>query len=111
MSCIINEIPVGHENAVSREYLRAATGLSDRKMRIEIKESDELTINLQDGKGYFRPAENEDHLVRMYIRQEEARARNVLEGAKKAKRYLKAKKDMEDDRETGQMNMQDFLGY
>jgi len=111
MICIENYIPVGHKNAVTREYLRTVTGLSDRKLRELIKKSNTLILNLQDGKGYFIASKDEDHLVRLFIRQERARGRNVMEIVRKSEEYLKAKKQLEDDIKTGQMNLSSFLEY
>lgn len=109
MSCI-DYIPEGHENAVSRQYLRDMTGMSDRSMRIDLKASRELVLNLQDGKGYFRPSESEDGLVRAYIKQEESRIREIQKTVRKAKSYLHDKQQREGDRKTGQLNIMDFLG-
>lgn len=107
MSCV-DYIPTGHENAVSRQYLRDMTGMSDRSMRIDLKSSRELVLNLQDGKGYFRPSENEDGLVRAYIRQEESRIREIQKTVRKAKSYLHDKQQSEDDQKNGQMSIWDF---
>lgn len=110
MSCV-EYIPDGHENAVSRQYLRDMTGNTDRSNRREIKESDELVLNLQDGKGYFKPGPDEDRLVRAFIRQEESRIREILKTVTKAKRYLDEKARLEEDRRIGQMNLKDMLGW
>lgn len=110
MSCV-NYIPEGHDNAVSRQYLRDMTGNTDRTNRRELKESDELVLNLQDGKGYFKPAPEEDRLVRAFIRQEESRIREIRKTVIKAKRYLSEKARIEKDRRIGQMTIQDFLRY
>ena len=107
MSCV-DYIPDGHENAVSRQYLRDMTGMSDRSMRIDLKASRELVLNLQDGKGYFRPSESEDGLVRAYIRQEESRIREIQKTVRKAKSYLHDKQQREDDQKNGQMSIWDF---
>lgn len=107
MSCI-DYIPEGHENAVSRQYLRDMTGMSDRSMRIDLKASRELVLNPQDGKGYFRPSESEDGLVRAYIRQEESRIREIQKTVRKAKSYLHDKQQSEDDQKNGQMSIWDF---
>lgn len=110
MSCV-EYIPEGHENAVSRQYLRDMTGNTDRSNRREIKESDELVLNLQDGKGYFKPAPDEDRFVRAFIRQEESRIREIRKTVKKAKRYLDEKARLEEDQRIGQMNLKDMLGW
>lgn len=53
---ILDYIPTGHKNAVSRRWLQTATRLNDRKIRDMISavntggEDNELIINLQDGK-------------------------------------------------------------
>ena len=107
MSCV-GYIPEGHENAVSRQYLRDMTGMSDRSMRIDLKSSRELVLNLQDGKGYFRPSESEDGLVRAYIRQEESRIREIQKTARKAKTYLYDKQQREEHQKNGQMSIWDF---
>lgn len=110
MSCV-EYIPQGYKNAVSRQYLRDMTGNTDRTNRREIKESDELVLNLQDGAGYFRPAPGEERLVRAYIRQEEARIRSIQEQVRKAKSYLYDARQLEEDMKTGRLNMRDMLGY
>ena len=57
---ILDYIPTGHNNAITREALQSLTHLSDRKIRVLIAEAnksapdDVLIINLQDGMGYFR---------------------------------------------------------
>lgn len=110
MSCV-EYIPEGHENAVSRQYLRDMTGNTDRSNRREIKESDELVLNLQDGKGYFKPGPDEDRFVRAFIRQEESRIREIRKTVTKAKQYLDEKARLEEDRRIGQMNLKDMLGW
>lgn len=64
------------------------TGLDDRTIRGELKASDDLILNLQDGSGYFKPSAAEDGLVRAYIRQEESRIREIRKTVEKAKQYL-----------------------
>lgn len=110
MSCV-EYIPQGYKNAVSRQYLRDMTGNTDRTNRREIKESDELILNLQDGKGYFKPGLDEDRLVRAFIRQEESRIREIRKTVTKAKRYLDEKARFEEDGRIGQMNLKDMLGW
>lgn len=107
MACA-DYIPEGHKNAVSRKYLSDVTGMSDRTLRIDLKASRELILNLQDGKGYFKPAQDEDMLVRAYIRQEESRIREIQKTVKKARSYLIEKQKREEDRKTGQMSIWDF---
>ena len=76
---ILEYIPYGRENAIKRKNLRDLTGLSDRDMRraIELARKETPIINMQDGRGYYRP-DNRDDLQR-YVLQEQARAKNILQ--------------------------------
>lgn len=70
---IADFIPKGHENAVSREYLRAITHLPDRELRKLIAESEEQIFWFN---GYFRHKNKKDlPYEEDYLRQEQARAR------------------------------------
>lgn len=89
---IVDFIPVGKENAIPRAKLRQLTGLKDSVMRGEIAKARRETciINLQDGRGYYRPTTIEE--VDRYIAQEEHRATSIffnLNGARKWKKELK----------------------
>lgn len=55
-------------------------------------ESDELIINLQDGKGYFRPAKDEDNLVRIWQKLHNSRVSECRENVDAANRYLNRNK-------------------
>lgn len=73
----INAIPVGHENAVTTAKLCGRFGLSPRGVRREISallKQGNVILNLQDGKGYFRPTANDGDLVERFYRQEKHRA-------------------------------------
>lgn len=54
---IIDYIPIGRANAVTREQLEILTGFSDRKIRDQIHEARRFApiINISDGKGYYIP--------------------------------------------------------
>ena len=117
---IIDYIPTGHNNAVTRETLRSLTRLNDRKIRDLIAEAnksapdDVLIINMQDGKGYFRPAPDEKYLVRSWRAQMRSRANENGEGADAADRYLKAvnatrRSRTEESNIDGQMDIFDFF--
>ncbi len=98
---IIDYIPVGRNNAVSREMLSVATGLDDRTIRNMIHESrrESPILNMQDGRGYFLPDLNDSvevDLLETYVRQENARLRNMIH---------------ESRRESPILNMQDGRGY
>lgn len=116
---ILDYIPTGHDNAVTRETLQSLTHLSDRKIRVLIAEAnksapdDVLIINLQDGMGYFRPAPDEDYLVRVWRMQEKARGISVDESVDAADRYLgrgkQKKKKTVDELIANQISLFDLL--
>lgn len=76
MMHIIDAVPYGHENAVTRQELSRRTGEKDRDIRRAINASNELIINLQDGKGYFKPLPDEADLVNAWIHLFQARIRD-----------------------------------
>ena len=75
---VLDAIPYGKENAVTREYLAARTGLPDRQVRKAIEEirRSHIILNDQDGKGYYRSWDLDD--IERFYRQERARALAVL---------------------------------
>lgn len=75
---ILEFIPFGKENAIKRQKLRDLTGLTDREMRraIEVARKEVPIINLQDGRGYYRPDDKDD--IQRYVLQEQARATKIL---------------------------------
>lgn len=87
MSDLINFIPFGKENAISREELCRLTGMNDRAIREIISQlrREYCILNNQDGRGYYRPLVDETKYVQEYIRQETRRAKSIfwsLEGAR-----------------------------
>lgn len=91
---ILDCIPVGHKNAIDRDVLNNLMRMGDRQVRKLIKEINDseddslLIINLQDGKGYFRPAPDENNLVKIWRAQERARGNGVFGNVNAADRYL-----------------------
>ena len=87
----IDMIPYGRENAVTREQLCVLTGMTDRIMRKALHElrRDYCIINLQNGRGYFRPVETDGPLVKRFLKQERARALSSLWASRGAKEWLK----------------------
>ena len=84
--CIEEYIPYGKDNAISREHLCRVARLSDRKMRQEIEDARKRCpiINLQDGKGYYRPTAEEKSDVEAWLRIQKSReamlgARNYIQ--------------------------------
>ena len=89
---ILNYISTGKENAITRESLTAVTGLSDRKIRSLIEEErakGNIIINLQNGKGYFLPREDETDVIESQYKINNARAMSVLAQQKYLRRRLK----------------------
>lgn len=88
---IVDYIPFGRENAVTRTQLRIMTGLNDRKIRDKISEArrDTVILNMQDGKGYFSPLPEERHLVEAYDKQETARLKSIGWSLKATRQMLK----------------------
>ena len=89
---ILNYISTGKENAITRESLTAVTGLSERKIRSLIEEErakGNIIINLQDGKGYFLPSEDETDVIESQYKINNARAMSVLVQQKYLRRRLK----------------------
>ena len=87
MVAIIDAVPYGHDNAVTREELSRRTGLSNRALRDGINKGEELIINLQDGKGYFRPLPEEAYLVEGWIRLMRSRIREENKRISIARRW------------------------
>ena len=91
---ILDCIPIGHKNAIDRDTLNSLMRMGDRQVRRLIKDINDsgddtiLIINLQDGRGYFRPAPDEDNLVRNWRAQERARGNGVFGNVDAADRYL-----------------------
>lgn len=76
---LIEMIPVGHENAISRERLCYLTGMSDRDIRRAIGELNEAgNVILNRGKGYFRyDAETDRYYLQNYLAVEQGRVRTL----------------------------------
>ena len=88
---IVDYIPYGRENAVTREQLMMLTGMPDRAVREAIAQArrDTVILNLQDGNGYYRPTEDDKPLVERFLRQETKRAKTIFYRLKAAREYLK----------------------
>ena len=80
---IIDYIPKGYENRVTRGYLGSVVHEKDRVIRREIAECPEAIIH---DEGYFIPESVEDlpH-IEAYIKRETARAAAILKRVQKAR--------------------------
>lgn len=84
---LLDFIPYGKENAVSRSQLCKLTGLTDRKVREQISQlrRTHVIINDQSGHGYYRTTDRAE--IERYVRQETARLKSIgwsLKAARKA---------------------------
>ena len=79
MQQIIDLIPTGHDNAISRERLCCLTGMNDREIRRAIGELNESgNVILNRGKGYFRyDAETDRYYLQNYLAVEQGRVRTL----------------------------------
>lgn len=87
---IADFIPVGKENAVTREQLCRLTGLSDRVNRklIEIARTEGVIIvNDSDGEGYYISEEEAD--IRRQINTNHHRAMSILRQQKLLRQKLR----------------------
>lgn len=95
---ILNYIPVGHKNAITRHALRVAAGMSDRKIRELIEESNIKNpttpiINVQDGKGYFIPDIQDPEDVRelkKYVALQKSRIKQISRSSRGARNMVKS---------------------
>lgn len=114
---ILDCIPIGYKNAIDRDVLNDLMHMGDRQVRRLIKEVNDseddslLIINLQDGKGYFRPAPDENNLVKLWRAQERSRGSGVFGNVNAADRYLSRsskKKNKENLLEKNQISLADW---
>lgn len=91
---ILEFIPTGKENAISRRQLTDLLHLSDRKVRDIIAHARLTTVILSsDTGGYYIPAENELSEVKGYLKREEQRAKSIYIGLNPVKKMLMGEKD------------------
>lgn len=88
---IMNLIPVGHENAVTRQQLCISTGMNDRRIRKAIAEArrENIILNMQDGNGYYIPNMEDDvdkAELKKFVKQEEHRLKSIGWSLKAARR-------------------------
>lgn len=92
---IIDYIPTGANNAISRKNLCAVTGLSDRIVRGLIEEArrETIIISNNDGSGYWLypefPTEQEKELLRKFVKQQESRAKSIFYALYPARQMMK----------------------
>lgn len=89
---IVDFIPRGHDNGISRKDLQRLTGLTDRVIRDLISRHNasgkEIICNIGDERGYFLADEGEEDYQVQCIAIERSRANKILEKVDGMKRYL-----------------------
>ena len=88
---IVDYIPHGQKNAITRSELVKITRQSDRVVREMICQARRETpiLNTQNGEGYFIPLSTEKQLVERWLKQESKRAKSIFWSAKSAKEFIK----------------------
>ena len=84
---ILDYIPKGEENAVSRQTLCKLTGKEDREIRRLIAKARREVPILNFGNGYFIPTEREKGKAKVWYKKEAARARSIFWSAKAAREF------------------------
>lgn len=72
---LYNLIGTGKENAVSNDLLQLMTGLSERLVRKYCEDltcNEYVVCNLQNGKGYFRPATEDEYISALKLTEKRA---------------------------------------
>lgn len=88
---LIDCIPYGHDRAVTYDKLSRYTGLNKRQIRLEISRlrKEIIILNMQDGKGFFRPIEGEeDWLIERFLKQEAHRNKEHRETLIPIRKYF-----------------------
>lgn len=84
---IIDFVPQGHENAISRTDLRLILGLTDRDMREQIALSEEPIYN--SGEGYFRYLDLSDMpYMKTYLKAELHRIQALQSKVEKVRKQI-----------------------
>lgn len=108
---ILQHIPYGHENAISRQDLVEESGLSDRKVRLLIEiavRTESIVVNMNDG--YFQYKDDSDiPYLESYYRREMARGWSIINKCKVIRKFLNTKKNRV-QAEDNQISIFDFMG-
>jgi hypothetical protein len=92
---IVDYIPSGYSNAISRKDLCRITGLTDRVMRNMIEEArrETIIISNNDGSGYWLyptdPTKEEKLMLEKYVKQQESRAKSIFYALRPARQKMK----------------------
>jgi len=93
---IIDYIPYGKDNAISRKELPKVSNINDDRItrnEVETARANYAILNMQDGKGYFRPTEKERDLALRWKRQTEARICSLQKSLGGVNKFLTGESD------------------
>lgn len=85
---IIDYIPYGKDNAISRKLLSSVVGMNDRDMRRLIEKERRNHAILNVGSGYFLPLPKDKPLVERWLRQERRRSKSIDSSTRGAEMFL-----------------------
>lgn len=90
MEDIINYIPHGRENAVTRSQLVDMTGMHDRNVRKAISKArkEYVILSLENGSGYYQPTAEDYPELEKFVKREESRAKSIFASLKMARALL-----------------------
>lgn len=93
MGSILDYIPTGSRNAITRDRLVRMTGRSDRSVRKMIEEArkTKVILNMQNGNGYFLPditCEEDRLCLKQWVCQEKSRLGSIRQGITAAEALL-----------------------
>lgn len=92
---IIDYIPTGIENAISKKSLCEKTGLPDRTVRqlIEKARRETIIVANNDGTGYWiypdDPTHEEKQMLIRFVKQQESRAKSIFYALYPARKIVK----------------------
>lgn len=75
---ILDYIPTYPNEPITRQELCTLTGLTDRKIRLEIQKAKEEKPIVNVGQGYYIATDPNDRNLQQYVRQELHRGREVF---------------------------------
>ena len=92
---LLDYIPLGNKNPISRETLVYITGLDDRMVRRKIKELKDKYPIVNTGQGYYIAEDPDDPDLEAYIRQESHRIMEISRGLRQHKALYRINKRQE----------------
>lgn len=91
---LYNDIPIGRENAVTKQQLAIKWGINERRVRETIArlrlidfQDNFVIVSFSDSKGYFKT--NNIYEIKHFIAETENRAREIRKPLKRAYEVLK----------------------